>query len=83
MWPSGPGVVGMSSSDSLGGMMGGQRGSGNIQRMAPGPAVMPVAPPRGPFDLNSAPFQVGLLILPEVIPVIKANNNALLFLEIS
>jgi len=45
-------------------MMGGQRGSGNIQRMAPGPAVIPVAPPPGPFDLNlSAPFQVGLLSL--------------------
>jgi hypothetical protein len=64
VWSSGPGVVGMSNSDSLGGMMGGQRGSGNIQRMAPGPAVIPVAPPPGPFDLNlSAPFQVGLLSL--------------------
>lgn len=60
MWSSGPGVVGMSSStDGLGGMSGTQRGSGNIQRVAPGPAVVPVVQSPGPFDLNlSAPFQV-------------------------
>lgn len=59
VWSSGPGVAGMSSNDGLGGMAGTQRGSGNIQRVAPGPAVVPVVQSPGPFDLNlSAPFQV-------------------------
>ena len=48
-----------SSTDGLGSMTGNQRGSGNSQRVAPGPAVMPVVQSPGPFDLNlSAPFQV-------------------------
>jgi hypothetical protein len=60
VWPSGPGV-GISATDSLGGMMGVQRGSGNIQRMASGPSIVPVALPTGSFNLNSsAPFQVSL-----------------------
>ncbi|XP_024380724.1 uncharacterized protein [Physcomitrium patens] len=59
VWSSGPGVVGMSSNDSLGGMAAAQRGSGNIQRIAPGPALVPVVQSPGPFDLNlSAPFQI-------------------------
>ncbi|KAG6549004.1 hypothetical protein Mapa_009446 [Marchantia paleacea] len=59
---SGPGVVGMSGNEvggGLGGIISGQRSSGvatNVQRMAPGPSVMPTP---GPFDLNlSAPFQI-------------------------
>lgn len=59
VWPSGPGVAGMSSNDGLGGMTGTQRGSGNMQRVAPGPSVVPVVQSPGPFDLNlSAPFQI-------------------------
>lgn len=55
-WPSGPGIAGMSSSDGLGGS---QRGAGNMQRVAPGPAVVPVVQSPGPFDIQmSAPFQV-------------------------
>ncbi|CAK9228978.1 unnamed protein product [Sphagnum troendelagicum] len=58
VWPSGPGV-GISATDSLGGMMGVQRGSGNIQRMASGPSIVPGALPTGSFNLNSsAPFQI-------------------------
>ncbi|KAL3678323.1 hypothetical protein R1sor_021279 [Riccia sorocarpa] len=59
---SGAGVVGMSGNEvggGLGGIMSNQRSSGvasNVQRMAPGPSVMPTP---GPFDLNlSAPFQI-------------------------
>nr|XP_024389670.1 uncharacterized protein LOC112289022 isoform X3 [Physcomitrium patens] len=59
VWSSSPGVVSMNSNDSLGGIAGTQRGSGNTQRMAPGPAVVPVVQSPGPFDLNlSAPFQI-------------------------
>lgn len=49
-------MAGMSSSDGLGGT---QRGAGNMQRVAPGPAVVPVVQSPGPSDIQmSAPFQV-------------------------
>lgn len=75
MWSSGPGVAGMNSNDGLGGMTGSQRGSGNMQRVAPGPAVVPVVQSPGPFDLNlSAPFQV--CIDQSVMPTLGCSFNS-------
>lgn len=78
----------MNSNDSLGGIAGTQRGSGNTQRMAPGPAVVPVVQSPGPFDLNlSAPFQVindGIFILLFLMHVVCHGNWGLqLILKLS
>lgn len=67
----------MSSNDSLGGMAAAQRGSGNIQRIAPGPALVPVVQSPGPFDLNlSAPFQVNsnLLAIYDMLSATSIEN---------